>query len=162
MAFAQTAWASVYPDYPFAYSFLDDEFQQTYARDQVTGTVVSTFSILAILIACLGLFGLASYSTAQRTKEIGVRKVMGASSQTIVRLLVFDFARWVLLANVIAWPLSWWASNQWLDNFAYRVDVDPLVLVAASLVALLISVFTVLTQTWRAAVMNPVSALRYE
>jgi putative ABC transport system permease protein len=162
VAVAQTAWMSVYPDYPFTYSFLDDEFQQTYARDQVTGTVVSTFSILAILIACLGLFGLASYSTAQRTKEIGVRKVMGASSQTIVKLLVFDFARWVVLANVIAWPLAWWASNRWLDEFAYRVDVDPLVLVAASVIALLISVLTVLTQTWRAAVMNPVSALRYE
>jgi putative ABC transport system permease protein len=162
IAEAGTAWSEVYPDYPFEYSFLDQEFDQMYARDRVTGKVINIFSVLAIMIACLGLFGLASYSTSQRTKEIGVRKVMGASSIKVARLLVFDFARWVLLANLIAWPLAWFASSRWLDTFAYRVDVDPLVLLAASAIALIVSVLTVLAQTWRAAILNPAVALRYE
>ncbi|HEY5564746.1 MAG TPA: ABC transporter permease, partial [Rhodothermia bacterium] len=144
---AEVAWAATYPDYPFKYGFLDQEFEQTYERDQVTGTVINVFSILAIVIACLGLFGLASYSTSQRTKEIGVRKVMGASAPSITRLLVFDFVRWVLLANLLAWPLAWLASNHWLETFAYRVDVDPLVLLGGSIAGLAIAIVTVLAQT---------------
>lgn len=162
IAEAGAAWSEVYPDYPFEYSFLDQEFDQMYARDRVSGKVINIFSVLAIMIACLGLFGLASYSTSQRTKEIGVRKVMGASSIKVARLLVFDFARWVLLANLIAWPLAWFASSRWLDTFAYRVDVDPMVLLAASAIALIVSVLTVLAQSWRAAILNPAVALRYE
>jgi putative ABC transport system permease protein len=123
---------------------------------------VNIFATLAILIACLGLFGLASYSTSQRIKEIGVRKVLGASAPSVVKLLVFDFARWVLVANLFAWPLAWYASSRWLEGFAYRVDVDPVLLVMASLVALTISVVTVLSQTLSAARMNPAKALRYE
>lgn len=159
---ARAVWTSVYPDYPFEYSFLDEEFQQIYERDRTTGQVVNIFATLAILIACLGLFGLASYSTSQRIKEIGVRKVLGASAPSVVRLLVFDFAKWVLLANIFAWPLAWYVSERWLDGFAYRVEVDPVLLVVASLVALAISVFTVLSQTLSAARMNPAHALRYE
>ena len=159
---AAAVWASVYPDYPFEYTFLDEEFQQIYERDQTTGRVVNIFATLAILIACLGLFGLASYSTSQRIKEIGVRKVLGASAPSVVKLLVFDFARWVLVANLFAWPLAWYASSRWLEGFAYRVDVDPVLLVMASLVALTISVVTVLSQTLSAARMNPAKALRYE
>lgn len=159
---AAVVWASVYPDYPFEYSFLDEEFQGIYERDQTTGQVVNIFATLAILIACLGLFGLASYSTSQRIKEIGVRKVLGASAPSVVKLLVFDFARWVLVANLFAWPLAWYASSSWLEGFAYRVDVDPVLLVVASLIALTISVVTVLSQTLSAARMNPAKALRYE
>ncbi len=159
---AEEAWLAVYPDYPFSYSFLDEEFQQIYERDQTTGTIVNIFSTLAILIACLGLFGLASYSTQQRIKEIGVRKVLGASSRSVMRLLVFDFARWVLVANVIAWPLAWIASSKWLDSFAYHVEVDPVLLLAASSIAFAISIATVLSQSWAAAMMNPANALRYE
>lgn len=159
---AAAVWASVYPDYPFEYTFLDEEFQQIYERDQTTGQVVNIFATLAILIACLGLFGLASYSTSQRIKEIGVRKVLGASAPSVVKLLVFDFARWVLVANLFAWPLAWYASSRWLEGFAYRVEVDPVLLVVASFVALTISVVTVLSQTLSAARMNPAKALRYE
>ncbi len=162
LAFAEKSWREVYPDYPFAYTFLDAEFDQLYTRDRNTGAVVNIFSTLAILIACLGLFGLASYSTAQRTKEIGVRKVLGASSGLIVRRLVLDFVRWVALANVIAWPLAWYASARWLEGFAYRIDVDPLLLLLATVIALVVSVLTVLGQSWRAAAMNPAQALRYE
>ncbi|MDA0875040.1 MAG: ABC transporter permease, partial [Bacteroidetes bacterium] len=142
---AASVWATVYPDYPFEYSFLDEEFQQIYERDQTTGQVINIFATLAILIACLGLFGLASYSTSQRIKEIGVRKVLGASAPSVVKLLVFDFARWVLVANLFAWPLAWYASSRWLEGFAYRVEVDPVLLVVASVLALTISVVTVLS-----------------
>ena len=162
LAFAEETWREVYPDYPFTYTFLDEEFSNLYTRDLNTGRIVNIFSALAILIACLGLFGLASYSTAQRTKEIGVRKVLGASSGLIVRLLVMDFVRWVALANLIAWPLAWYASSQWLESFAYRIDVDPWLLLLATGVALLVSILTVLSQSWRAAAMNPARALRYE
>lgn len=162
IAAAEAAWLSIYPDYPYTFSFLDEEFQQIYSRDQATGTVVNIFSTLAILIACLGLFGLASYSTNQRIKEIGVRKVLGASSQSVMKLLVVDFARWVLIANVVGWPLAWIASSKWLETFAYSVEVDPLMLVKASLIALVIAVATVLSQTWSASTMNPASALRHE
>ncbi len=162
LAFAEQSWREVYPDYPFTYTFLDAEFNGLYTRDQTTGQIVNIFSILAILIACLGLFGLASHSTAQRTKEIGVRKVLGASSGLIIRLLVMDFVRWVALANVIAWPLAWFASSQWLDGFAYRIDVDPMLLLLATGIALVVSMLTVLGQSWRAAAMNPARALRYE
>ena len=162
LAFAEQSWREVYPDYPFTYTFLDAEFDQLYTRDRNTGTIVNIFSSLAILIACLGLFGLASYSTAQRTKEIGVRKVLGASSGLIVRLLVMDFVRWVALANLIAWPIAWYGSVLWLNRFAYRIDVDPVLLLLATVIALVVSVLTVLGQSWRAAAMNPARALRYE
>jgi putative ABC transport system permease protein len=159
---AEAAWHSVYPDYPYTYSFLDEEFQQIYERDRVTGRIVNIFSALAILIACLGLFGLASYSTTQRVKEIGVRKALGASSPSVMKLLVLDFARWVVVANLFAWPLAWMAASKWLDGFAYRVEIDWMLLVGASLIAFAIAVLTVVSQSWSAARMNPAVALRYE
>jgi len=162
LAFAEQTWREVYPDYPFTYTFLDEEFDNLYTRDLATGQTVNIFSMLAILIACLGLFGLASHATAQRTKEIGVRKVLGASSVVIIRLLVMDFVRWVALANVMAWPLAWYFSTQWLDTFAYRIAIDPLLLLLATGIALVVSILTVLGQSWRAAAMNPAQALRYE
>lgn len=162
MAAAEQAWQKAYPDHPFRYAFLDDEFDNLYRRDLNTGAVVNVFSGLAILIACLGLFGLASHAAEQRTKEIGVRKVLGASTGTIIRLLVVDFVRWVALANLIAWPLAWYAGSQWLGNFAYRIDMHPAPLLAAGAAALIIAVLTVLSQAWRTAAINPVKALRYE
>jgi putative ABC transport system permease protein len=159
---AEKAWQSVYPGYPFNYSFLDAEFEELYRRDLHTGTIVNVFAGLAILIACLGLFGLASHSTTQRTKEIGVRKVVGASASAIVRLLVVDFVRWVALANLVAWPLAWYVASLWLQNFAYRISVTPLPLLAASVAALVIAVLTVFSQSWRAAGINPAQAFRYE
>lgn len=162
MEVAQTAWREVYPDYPFNYSFLDEEFDNLYRRDLNTGKIVNIFSALAILIACLGLFGLASHSITQRIKEIGVRKVMGASAGSIVRLLVLDFVRWVALANLFAWPLIWYGASKWLESFAYRIEIDPLPFLIASLAALAVAVITVISQSWRAASINPAKALRYE
>jgi putative ABC transport system permease protein len=123
---------------------------------------VNVFSAIAIFIACLGLFGLASHSTTQRIKEIGVRKVVGASTMNIIVLLVYDFIKWVAISNIIAWPLAWYFSNQWLESFAYRINVDILPFLIASILAMIIAVFTVLILTWRAASMNPSNALRYE
>jgi putative ABC transport system permease protein len=162
MEIAEQTWQQVYPDHPFNFIFLDDVFDNLYRRDTNTGKIVNIFSGLAILIACLGLFGLASHSTAQRIKEIGVRKVLGASTGTIVRLLVTDFVRWVVLANLFAWPLAWFAASRWLDGFSYRIEVDPFLFLMASLAALGIAVITVISQSWRAAVINPAKALRYE
>jgi putative ABC transport system permease protein len=159
---AEAVWASVYPDYPFTYSFMDEEFQQIYESDLATGKVINIFASLAILIACLGLFGLVSFSTTQRTKEIGVRKALGASSPSVIMLLILDFARWVVLANLIALPLAWVASSRWLSSFAYHVEVDIVVLGVASLVTLGIAVLTVVLQSWKAANTNPVMALRHE
>ena len=162
MEIAQAAWRDVYPDYPFNYSFLDEEFADLYRRDLNTGKIVNIFSALAILIACLGLFGLASHSITQRFKEIGVRKVMGASAGSIVRLLVLDFVRWVALANLFAWPLIWFGASKWLESFAYRIDIAPLPFLIASLAALAVAIITVISQSWRAALINPARALRYE
>ncbi|MGH7597130.1 MAG: ABC transporter permease [bacterium] len=159
---AEKVWQKIYPSYPFTYTFLDTEFEKLYRRDLNTGTIVNVFSGLAILIACLGLFGLASHATVQRTKEIGVRKVVGASTSVIVRLLVVDFVRWVALANLAAWPLAWYVASKWLQNFAYRINMEPLPLLAASVLALVIAVLTVLSQSLRAALINPAQALRYE
>jgi len=162
MEFAEQKWNDIYPEHPFTFNFMDDEFNALYQQDVNTGKVVNIFSALTILIACLGLFGLASHATVQRTKEIGVRKVLGASAGTIIRLLVIDFIRWVALANIFAWPIAWYLGNKWLETFAYRISIDPLPFVIASLLALLIAVLTVLSQTWRTALMNPADALRYE
>jgi len=162
LQYAEQKWHEIYPNYPFSYSFLDDEFNNLYLQDINTAKIVNIFSVLAIFIACLGLFSLSSHSTAMRIKEIGVRKVMGASTGLIIRLLVLDFIRWVLLANIFAWPLAWFAATTWLNSFAYRITLEPLPFLLASIIALAIAVVTVLSQSWRAAVVNPAKALRYE
>ncbi len=160
--FAETKWREIYPEYPFSYNFMDDEFNNLYQRDTNTSRIVNIFSVLAIFIACLGLFSLSSHSTMMRIKEIGVRKVLGASIWKIIRLLVFEFIKWVFLANIFAWPLAWYAASVWLDGFAYRMEMQPLLFLTASIIALIVAVLTVLGQSWRAALLNPTEALRYE
>ena len=162
MKYAKEKWNEIYPDYPFTYSFLDDEFDSLYSRDDNTGKIVNIFSFLAIFIACLGLFGLASHTTSQRTKEIGVRKVMGATVGSIVKLLAIDFVKWVLLSNIFAWPLAWFGAKKWLQNFAYKVDINLLIFLVSGLLALIIAFFTISLQTLKAANSNPVDALKYE
>lgn len=118
--------------------------------------------MLAVVIACLGLYGLAAFSAEQRTKEIGIRKVLGASVKNLVGLLSKEFLRLVIIANIIAWPLAWYAMNQWLQNFAYRINIAWWVFVLAGGLALLIALLTVAYQAIKAAVANPVKSLRYE
>ena len=162
MEYINQAWKKINPDQPISYTFLDDEFNQTYAADINFAKIGNTFSGLAIFIACLGLFGLASHTTEQRRKEIGIRKVLGASAFGISKLLILDYIRWVALANILAWPVAFWAAQRWLNNFAYHIEIGWLPFAIAGLLALVIAVVTVLGHALRAATSNPVNALRYE
>jgi putative ABC transport system permease protein len=150
------------PKFPFSYTFVDTEYGERYKSETVIGTLATVFALLAIFIACLGLFGLAAFMAEQRTKEIGVRKVLGASVGSIVALLSKDFLKLVLMAIVIASPIAWWAMNQWLQDFAYRIDIEWWVFAVAGLLAVGIALLTVSFQSVKAALMNPVKSLRSE
>ncbi len=147
---------------PFLYSFLDDDFNSLYKSEERTGRVFITFAALAIFIACLGLFGLASYSAEQRIKEIGVRKVLGATVHNIVGLLSRDFIKLVFIAIIIASPIAWWIMDKWLGDFAYRVHINWKVFAISGLAAVFIALFTVSFKAIKAALMNPVKSLRSE
>jgi predicted permease len=150
------------PDFPFSYSFADQEYQNMYKSEQMAGKLVSYFAILAIFIACLGLFGLASFSIQQRTKEIGVRKVLGATVPSIVGLLSNDFLKLVLIAILIASPVGWYAMNQWLQSYTYKIELSWWIFALAGLAAILVALLTVSFQSIKAALMNPVKSLRSE
>jgi putative ABC transport system permease protein len=150
------------PDYPYEYSFLDQGVEELYQSEQKLGKIFSSFAFLAIFISCLGIFGLASFTAEKRTKEIGIRKVLGASVSHIVLLLSKDFSRWILLANVIAWPIGWYAMHKWLQNFAYRSSLNPLLFLIAGLLSLVIAAFPISYQAVKAAFADPISSLRYE
>ena len=162
LASMKTMWAGFHVEEPFSYSFLDEDFRKSYVTEQKTGVILSIFAGLTIFVACLGLFGLATFTADQRTKEIGVRKVLGASVGQIVGLLSKDFLKLVLIACLIAFPLAWWGMNKWLQDFAYRTEISVWVFVLAGVAALLIALLTVSYQAVRAAVSNPVKSLRTE
>jgi putative ABC transport system permease protein len=162
LGFMEEKWRQVYPTHPFEYSFLDEDFDSLYRSEQLRGKIFIAFSLLAIFTACLGLFGLASFTAEQRTKEIGIRRVLGASVTGIVGLLSKEFVKWVLLANVIAWPIAYFAMKQWLQNFAYQTNLNPGIFVSSGIIALIIALMTVSYQSIRAAVSQPVEALKYE
>jgi putative ABC transport system permease protein len=155
-------WNTLFPAQPFEYRFLDDTFQQAYLAEIKTGQVFSLFAGLAIVISCLGLFGLAAYTAEQRTKEIGIRKVLGASVSNIASLLSRDFLILVVPANIIAWPVAWYAMNKWLENFAYRIDLTIWIFAASGIAAIAVALFTVSFQSIKAATANPVKSLRSE
>ena len=155
-------WKRLAPGQAFSYTFLDDNFDQMYRTEQRVGTLTLTFSVLAVLIACLGLFGLAAFTAEQRTKEVGVRKVLGASVSSLIGLLSKDFLKLVLIAIVIASPLAWYAMHRWLQDFAYRVDIEWWVFALAGALAIGIALLTVSFQSIKAALMNPVKSLRSE
>jgi len=158
----ENQWKSMAPTMPFSYRFLDDSFDQMYRVEQRMGKLALAFSFLAILVACLGLFGLATYAAEQRTKEIGIRKVLGASVKGIVEMLSMDFIKLVAISALISFPIAWWAMHQWLMNFAFRVDIHWWVFLIAAVVALLIALATISFQAVKAAMMNPVKSLRTE
>ncbi len=155
-------WNRLRPDTPFQYSILEEDIAALYQDEQRWGKIVGYSALLAILIACLGLFGSAALSIARRTKEIGIRKVVGASVAQLVSLLSREFLVLVVIANVIAWPIAWYAMNRWLENFAYRIDLGLGVFILAGALALVIALATVSYQAVKAATANPVDALRYE
>jgi len=150
------------PAYPFAYEFADESFEKQYTSETLIGKLANYFAILAIFIACLGLFGLAMFTAEQRTKEIGVRKVLGASIPSIVTLLSKDFLRLVLIAIVIATPIAWYSMSQWLQDFKYRIDIEWWMFMGAGLLAIAIALLTVSFQSIKAALMDPVKSLRTE
>ncbi len=162
LADIETAWKKINPDTPFAYSFLDKDFQKNYEKEQRTARIIVYFMFIAVLIACLGLFGLASFTAERRTREIGIRKVLGASVGSITGLLSSDFLKLVVVAIVIASPLAYYAMNKWLAGFAYRIDMQWWMFVGAGLAAILIAFFTVGFQSIKAALANPVKSLKNE
>jgi ABC-type antimicrobial peptide transport system permease subunit len=162
MAKIETVIKSNNPGYPFNYIFTDDEFNKQFKSEMVIGKLSRVFALLAIIISCLGLFGLATYTAERRTKEIGIRKVLGASVAGITGLLSKDFLRLVLVSAVIAFPLSWWFMHKWLQNYAYRISINWWVFIAAGFLALSIALITISFQSIRAAIANPVKSLRTE
>ncbi len=158
----EAKWKKMAPEMPFSYQFLDQSFDQMYRAEQRVGKVALTFAILTILIACLGLFGLVTYMAEQRTKEIGIRKVLGASVPNIVRLLSGEFLVLVIIAVVIASPIAYFAMRQWLTEFAYRIEISWWMFLLAGILAVVISLLTVSFQAIKAALMNPVRALKSE
>jgi len=158
----ENKYKAVAPGMPFDYSFLDESFDNMYRQERRVGSVAITFAFLAIIIACLGLLGLATYIAEQRTKEIGVRKVLGASVSNIVRMLSTDFVKLVLIAFLIATPIAWWFMNQWLQDFAFRIDLSWWIFAATGFISLVVALITLSFQAIRAAISNPVKSLRTE
>jgi putative ABC transport system permease protein len=157
-----TKWHKLNPNEPFEYSFIDEDFQKNYEAETRLTAIVGYFTVIAILISCLGLFGLATFSAEQRIKEIGVRKVLGASVTGIVALLSKDFLKLVGISIVIASPAAWWIMNKWLQDFAYRTNISWTVFVITAITALVIALITISFQAIRAAIVNPVKSLRTE
>ncbi len=162
LEFLKKKWNEFRPDYPFEYTFLEDQLSELYTSEKRLGDVFGIFSLLAVVIACLGLFGLASFSAEQRTKEIGIRKVLGASISGIVILFSREFLKLVILANLIAWPIAYYAMSKWLNDFAYRADINIWVFVLSGFTALVIALLTISFQAFKAGFSNPVKSLRYE
>jgi putative ABC transport system permease protein len=162
IAAVESKWKKTVPNQPFDYSFMDEDFKNTYQRDQRIGKIAMSFSLLAIFIACLGLFGLSAFAISQRVKEIGIRKVLGADVSGIVTLLSKDFLKLVVVAAIIAFPVAWWVMHIWLQDFAYRINIGWWVFAAAALMAVFIALATVSFQAIKAAVANPVKSLRTE
>jgi putative ABC transport system permease protein len=158
----ENTWKTLFPDTPFEYHFVDEAYDKLYRSEQRMGSLFNYFTVLAVVISCLGLFGLASFMAEKRTKEIGIRKVLGASITGIIILLNKQFTKWVLIANIVAWPIAYYAMSKWLQGFAYRINLGIWTFALAAVVALVIAVITVSYQSFKAALANPAESLRYE
>ncbi len=162
MAFLEKKWKEIYPEYPFEYQFLDEAIQNQYRSEQAAGRIVTIFTILALFISCLGIFGLSSYTAEQRTKEIGIRKVLGASVWNLFKYISREFVGLVIIANVIIWPVAYVIMNRWLQTFAFRIDMGIWPFIAVGISVFAVSLLTVSWQILRAATADPVDSLRYE
>jgi putative ABC transport system permease protein len=160
--FIEEKWKEFTLDTDFNYSFLDDRFINLYENEQQTLRLFLSFSIISIFVACVGLFGLVSFTAGQKTKEIGIRKVLGASVSEILFLISKEFLKWVLIANLIAWPIAYYFMSSWLENFAYRIDLTIWAFILSGIIAFIIAILTVSSQTVKAATANPVKSIRYE
>jgi putative ABC transport system permease protein len=155
-------WRRIAPDVPFEGEFTEEILAELYGPEAARAQVFAGFALLAIIVACLGLFGLAAFTAERRTKEIGIRKVLGARTRDIVRLLAWQFSKPIIVANLIAWPVAWWAMRDWLNTFEARIDLGPAPFLLAGLVALAIALGTIAGHAFRVARANPIHALRYE
>jgi putative ABC transport system permease protein len=155
-------WKTFDPGRPFDYFYLEDTYDSQYRAEEKLGSILTSFSVFAVFVACLGLFGMASFSAERRRREIGIRKVLGASVADVLVLLTKDFTQVVLLANLIAWPLAYFVMRNWLQNFAYRTQIGVSVFLVTGLISLLISLLTVSFQSVRAALSDPAQAVKYE
>jgi putative ABC transport system permease protein len=162
LEFIHQKWQKYIPDMPLSYTFLDEHLSSLYQSDKQVSKVVTILTVLAIIIACLGLFGVALYNVETRTKEIGVRKVLGASIGNITGLLSKQFLQPVVIALIIAFPIAWWGMNKWLQDFAYRISITWFVFFITAFLTLLIALVTISFQAIKAAVANPVKSLRTE
>lgn len=162
MAFCRGKWEELFPGIPFRYFFIDEDFDRLYRSEEKLGNIFFVFTSLAIFISCMGLFGLVSFVVQKRTKETGIRKTLGATAFDIVRLLTTEFIKWVILANLISWPIAYYAMNSWLRNFAYRISIGPGIFIFSAVLSLLITFLTISYLTIKTAVANPVVALKYE
>jgi putative ABC transport system permease protein len=162
MSFLKDIWAVERPNYPFSYYFIEKNFDQLYRSEEKLSRIFSYFAFLSIFIGCLGLFGLASFTAIRRTKEIAVRKVLGASTSGLIVLLSKEFTKWILLANIIAWPIGYIIMYRWLQNFAYRSGIAVWTFLVAGGLAWAIAFVTVSYQTIKASIADPVAALKYE
>jgi len=160
--YIEKRWNEIYPNQPFTYSFLSERFNEQFGADEKRGFIFTLFTVLAILIACLGLFGLASYTVEQRTKEIGIRKVVGASEGSVVKLISREFLILVSISIVIAFPLSYYFMRDWLQNFVYRTNLGLFIFILAGLITVAITFITISFQAWKAANANPAESLRVE
>jgi putative ABC transport system permease protein len=162
LSFIEQKWKEILPDVPYSYYFLNERFNRQFEADEKRGKIFTMFTILAILIACLGLFGLASYMVEQRTKEIGIRKVFGANENTILQLISRDFLLLVGIGIVIAVPVAYFFMHKWLENYVYKTNIGAAVLVLASLLTIMITFATISFKAYQAAIMNPAKALKTE
>ena len=162
MTYLQKEWKEVVPDYPLDYQFYDEWFNQMYMKDEKFADAIGMFAVLAITISCLGILGLATFSSERRAKEIGIRKVHGASVKELMVLLNKDFLKWVAIAFIIACPIGWYAMNNWLQDFAYRTEISWWIFAVSGFTAVIVAILTVSWQTWWASTRNPVECLRYE
>jgi putative ABC transport system permease protein len=162
LGFIEKKWKEIFPDQPFVYTYLSDRFNHQFEADEKRGLIFTMFTILAILIACLGLFGLASYMVEQRTKEIGIRKVFGANENTILALISKDFLILVAIGIVIAVPVAYYFMSNWLEKYVYRTNIGIPLLLTAALLTIFITFVTVSYKAYQAAIMNPAKALKAE
>jgi putative ABC transport system permease protein len=160
--FLKNKWQELVPGQSFEYSFLDEDFGRLYEAEMRLSRIFSIVAALAVFIACLGLFGLAAFMAEQRAKEVGIRKVLGATVSNIIIMLSTEFSKWVLMANIIAWPVAYYAMHQWLQNFAYRTDMALWMFLSAAMIALVIAWLTVSYQAFKVALTSPGESLRYE
>jgi putative ABC transport system permease protein len=162
ISFIRDTWQRIIPDYPFEYNILQTTFNQSYVNEDRTVQLIGMFSFVAIILACSGLWSLISVSVIQRTKEVGIRKVLGASASQIMLILSKEHLALILLANLIAWPLTYFAMQSWLEDFAYRIELGPSSFLYGALLTLLLALITISYQTLKAGRGNPITSLRYE